>query len=1690
MFILRQKQRVRVAYRVLSAFIMAVFSVTTIIPSGYAQSVSLPTAGTVLNLPVPGTMVGITEGFTPALIKGITIYPDNPLMFDFIVDSGHSEMTGEALKDEASDMIKYFLAALTIPEKDLWVNLSPYEADRIIPDGLGDTSMGRDMLSQDYMLKQLTSSMMYPEDELGGEFWERVYDKAYEKFGNTDIPMNTFNKIWIVPQAAEVYEREKSAFVVGSRLKVMLEEDYVALQKNLGVEQYGLDAMPKSEAKVVSGVTSEVVREVLIPEIEREINEGANFAKLRQIYHAMILSTWYKKRLQESLLGQVYVDQNKTMGVDTQDKQINQKIYDQYVESFKKGVYNYIKEDYNPATQQITPRKYFSGGMNQSMLSRIFKFMDRPTRFEVAPTGFEISYQTSLIDANKDNASIAVRVKEEVESQVDFVLMNSEKEIVSDESMLQDFDPFFLMSLITKWSPKYEDDLKVFHFIRHLYLAWIATKGDLAKATMTLTEKSSFKKFIQDKTLVNKAIEGSLYVNNPNIKGLLKNIRTDITKAENKIKAVRREFVGVNEKSTQETQEAGMITLQNVLLKNKSAGKTGEEDVFGISISRFPSDQYGEFEANFIQKDGNTVQIIAWQENKIIDVDYNQTMENFYKDHNLFYRNNKKGIPTVIIEEKYGKNRKIYKITRGEGQEVMKQKDFKELVWNDTAMVTDKESQAAKKILFDFRESEANRMNTARIRRVHVLMNAMRIRYAIGKDEGSSVVGIFYDMEKAFLKKQSNFKHSDAILFYHTVLALDLPDEEYVTLKNSVMQSLFRLAERIMKEEGIVISVKEILAQKEKIKMAMINVLPHMKHFKHMEWGVYDYIDRVLSSSDKKWDEVYYYKYKVAISLGESYSKLGHSFEGVFAKIKGKIASFRANDYVDVFRQLNKKYTADALYQGLPYTVDGVRIFKSRLKQYRQDFRSAMDTHYKNIFKLALKGELEDSPYDIYENEGSSLQNQAGAQLSTEELIYLNGIAAGNESFWLEAWRMRNAFQNSPDEVERLIILEDVFNGKSIELGLLKIEKDEKKKDKEKIAILEVEMKSIEETIDLLLEKKQEILSEVEYVAEDENEQNLAMLVGLNQKIDQWLQGLEKDEDAAMAAFKSLLLKIKQKITGISNRKKIVVEDIPGLETLGVSMENFLNAEGIHTPKDAAKLGKSINETINRAIKAFRKRGSVDFTEDNLFALLLKKYDENVPINRDDLMKDLEKFSLGVYSNSVEFGLIKLQLQMKVFLNRNVEWFLSPMHHFPQAVARASQDNNIGRTIEMLGEISTYLDDGVTFAGNAASRIFKKYKYIDENNYEEMADEYAQVVRSLQDHIKQIADEDHEEFQEMIDILNASIQQQLEDVLGGIAEAKVPYVEERGGKRFSIGIPYDLRDSFAKNVVSIYERHTDWMNILKVSLKGTYRDLKIKIDEVREMEKKFINDYFNVRPNSNLLKEEEKEIYIPRVEEFYEKLAEFEGVKMPSKEKRWITGWILKLEGIYKGLGGADKVIDRVNVKTIGDGMDTWDDLPDFDQITAELDDSMMATTLAELLEKLKMSKDEVDKKAVTKQIFRLVDEDLDEPLKGRFLKQFTELNGETDKASITPIGGINFDSAMLNLQIKRDGAGVPLPLIEQDMDLGMRVQGFLPIIINATPVSLPQLLGFSDTVPQEADSSTMSLSYHILTRDPQDIII
>jgi len=363
-----------------------------------------------LILPNPGVRVSLSPEFTPAHLKGITIHQDNALRFDFLVHKGDKPLADDAKKEEYNKLIKYFLASLTIADKDQWVNLSPYEKDRIIEGNFGKTEMGRDLLGQDYLLKQITASLIYPEEGLGQKFWDTVYQRAFKEYGTTEIPVNTFNKVWIIPDKAVVYESGNTAYILQSHLKVMLEEDYLSLEKHSSSVIPAKAGIQKDDNQAHT-LGSQVVREIVLPALEKEVNEGKNFAQLRQIYSAMILATWYKKALKASLLGQVYADKAKVKGVD-QDPKANEVIYQQYLKAFKKGVYNYIKEDTDKYTKQTIPRKYFSGGMTVNDLPK--------TEQVLTAESPELKTDPSIVAAVADGATQAVLGRDEsVETRLD-----------------------------------------------------------------------------------------------------------------------------------------------------------------------------------------------------------------------------------------------------------------------------------------------------------------------------------------------------------------------------------------------------------------------------------------------------------------------------------------------------------------------------------------------------------------------------------------------------------------------------------------------------------------------------------------------------------------------------------------------------------------------------------------------------------------------------------------------------------------------------------------------------------------------------------------------------------------------------------------------------------------------------------------------------------------------------------------------------------------------------------------------------------------------------------------------------------------------------------------------------------------------------------------------------------------------
>ena len=311
-------------------------------------------------------MFSPSAAFHPEQLKALRVSPQDPLHFDFYIDTGDANSFTANEQQRYLILIKDFFTALTIPEKDIWVNLSPFEQNRMIEEHFALTDTGRDLLTQDLLLKQIASALLYPQDASGRHFWDEVYRQLWQEYGTTDIPVEIFNRVWIVPEQAEVYQEGTSAIILKGHMKVMLEKDYLASDLSAGMRS----SMPRVPEDNSQTIPTETLRKIIIPLLEKEVNEGKTFFRLRQIYQALILSTWYKKTMHESFLGKTYADRSKTGGVRQADPQENLRIYNQYVETYRKGAFNFIREEIDRNSGEPIQRKYFSGGFSAEDFSQ------------------------------------------------------------------------------------------------------------------------------------------------------------------------------------------------------------------------------------------------------------------------------------------------------------------------------------------------------------------------------------------------------------------------------------------------------------------------------------------------------------------------------------------------------------------------------------------------------------------------------------------------------------------------------------------------------------------------------------------------------------------------------------------------------------------------------------------------------------------------------------------------------------------------------------------------------------------------------------------------------------------------------------------------------------------------------------------------------------------------------------------------------------------------------------------------------------------------------------------------------------------------------------------------------------------------------------------------------------------------
>ncbi|MBI4706359.1 MAG: hypothetical protein HY761_00310 [Candidatus Omnitrophica bacterium] len=297
----------------------------------------------------------ITDVFRPVHLRYFS-YDTLHNKFNIMLDKGDAKnLPSQELQNTGKDLLSYFLVGVTLPNEAFWVNLRPDAEDQVIDELLARTDVGKIMLEADLQLKKDTSLYTSPQTPQGKEYWRRLYKKAEELFGSDNITIPTLTRPWIVPGEIIVREsKDGSAYIYKATLKVMLEQDHL---KNSATYSF-----KDPRQKELNEYSSQLIRELIISNLTKEVNSSKKYAELRQVFYSLILSRWFKSRFVGKAGTYASMINKKDLTSLSSKTNWSKLTYiSAYKKSFAEGEYN-IKEPVTTPSGQVI-RSYFSGGL-------------------------------------------------------------------------------------------------------------------------------------------------------------------------------------------------------------------------------------------------------------------------------------------------------------------------------------------------------------------------------------------------------------------------------------------------------------------------------------------------------------------------------------------------------------------------------------------------------------------------------------------------------------------------------------------------------------------------------------------------------------------------------------------------------------------------------------------------------------------------------------------------------------------------------------------------------------------------------------------------------------------------------------------------------------------------------------------------------------------------------------------------------------------------------------------------------------------------------------------------------------------------------------------------------------------------------------------------------------------------------
>ena len=303
--------------------------------------------------------------------------------FSYIVEAqkvkGGSKIT--KLADASQRLIDFLLIGLILPNDKFWVNLNPWEPERIVDEDVGTTDVGRIMLEADLQMKGDFCKYENPgETDVGAKYWEQL-DKKQEELVNkcmSDHPgqiedtdnvlFQAATRHWIVPDEITAYGNGDEIYIAEATLSIYSEPVYehstfeIVNQSKSLLSAECLKSLEQA-VKEYGRYAKELEEELILPFVVEEVNNGDQYSALRQVYLSLALAQWYKERFEDTSMFSDLMDSANLTGLESEETWSPRDIWEDYVKSYEKGEYHYEKEiSYTKGNLIITETRVYSGG--------------------------------------------------------------------------------------------------------------------------------------------------------------------------------------------------------------------------------------------------------------------------------------------------------------------------------------------------------------------------------------------------------------------------------------------------------------------------------------------------------------------------------------------------------------------------------------------------------------------------------------------------------------------------------------------------------------------------------------------------------------------------------------------------------------------------------------------------------------------------------------------------------------------------------------------------------------------------------------------------------------------------------------------------------------------------------------------------------------------------------------------------------------------------------------------------------------------------------------------------------------------------------------------------------------------------------------------------------------------------------